>query len=89
MAKDLIHIAAFGAQNKREGLVKELLPGDPPAGDQLVDVRSEAEFAAGALAGARNIPLPGAASRLSQWTAADRSWSTAASASDRTRRRVS
>ncbi len=57
-AKDPIHIAAFIAQNKREGLIEELLPGDEPVGNQLVDVRSEAEFAGGALAGARNIPLP-------------------------------
>ncbi|MDM8008658.1 MAG: FAD-dependent oxidoreductase [Phycisphaerae bacterium] len=57
-AKDPVHIAAFGAQNKREGLVAEILPGEEPIGDQLVDVRSEQEFAAGALAGAINIPLP-------------------------------
>jgi len=57
-AKDPIHIAAFVAQNKREGLLAEILPGDEPIGDQLVDVRSEHEFAAGALPGAINIPLP-------------------------------
>ncbi|NLE61338.1 MAG: FAD-dependent oxidoreductase, partial [Planctomycetes bacterium] len=57
-AKDPIHIAAFGAQNKREGLVAEILPGEEPVGDQLVDVRSEHEYAEGALAGAINIPLP-------------------------------
>lgn len=57
-AKDPIHIAAFIAQNKREGLLREILPGQKPIGSQLIDVRSGAEFASGALAGARNIPLP-------------------------------
>lgn len=57
-AKDPIHIAAFGAQNNREGLVAEILPGEEPIGDQLVDVRSEHEYSEGALAGAINIPLP-------------------------------
>jgi NADPH-dependent 2,4-dienoyl-CoA reductase/sulfur reductase-like enzyme/rhodanese-related sulfurtransferase len=65
-AKDPIHIAAFGAQNKREGLVAEILPGQEPIGDQLIDVRSEGEFAAGSLAGAKNIPLPVLRQRLSE-----------------------
>lgn len=65
-AKDPVHIAAFIAQNKREKLLAELLPGDEPVGDQLIDVRSRAEFAAGALAGAKNIPLPELRRRLDE-----------------------
>lgn len=65
-AKDPIHIAAFVAQNKREGLLAEILPGEEPIGDQLVDVRSEQEFAAGALPGAINIPLPDLRQRMDE-----------------------
>ena len=56
-AKDPVHIAAFIAQNVRDGLVKQLLPGDQPIDGQHIDVRPEAEFAKGYLSGAKNVPL--------------------------------
>jgi NADPH-dependent 2,4-dienoyl-CoA reductase/sulfur reductase-like enzyme/rhodanese-related sulfurtransferase len=54
-AKDPVHYAAFVAQNQQN----ELTPGvdQPESATQLVDVRSEREFARGSLAGAVNIPL--------------------------------
>ncbi|MGV4923230.1 MBL fold metallo-hydrolase [Streptomyces sp. BHT-5-2] len=42
------------------------LPLDPEDGPQLVDVRNPAEYAAGALPGARNIPLAALADRLDE-----------------------
>jgi rhodanese-related sulfurtransferase len=56
-AKDLIHIAAFVAQNQADGLVRQILPGDPVPAGQLVDVRTEREVEKGTLPGAINIPL--------------------------------
>lgn len=65
-AKDPLHIAAFIAQNEEDGLVRhgglDGLSGDV----QLVDVRTEAEFAAGALEGAVNLPLNTLRSRLGE-----------------------
>ncbi|UCD30332.1 MAG: FAD-dependent oxidoreductase [Planctomycetota bacterium] len=65
-AKDPIHIAAFVAQNQSDGLIEQRLPGDVPDIGQLIDVRSEAEFAAGSLQGARNIPLSNIRDNLSK-----------------------
>jgi len=65
-AKDPVHIAAFGAMNERAGLVRSLQPGEPPVGEQLVDVRNEAEYATGALAGSKNIPLNQLRDRLGE-----------------------
>ncbi len=56
-AKDLVHLAAFVAQDQSDGLVRQVLPGDPVAPGQLVDVRTEAEVSRGTLPGAVNIPL--------------------------------
>ena len=56
-AKDPIHIAAFGAQNDLDGLLRQLLPGEPIPAGQLIDVRTPDEFASGTLPGAVNIPL--------------------------------
>jgi rhodanese-related sulfurtransferase len=65
-AKDPLHIAAFVAQNEEDGLVRncgmERVAGDV----QLVDVRTEAEFAAGALKGAVNVPLHTIRGRLAE-----------------------
>ncbi|MFF2810943.1 rhodanese-like domain-containing protein [Streptomyces sp. NPDC058000] len=44
----------------------ERLPLDPVAGAQLIDVRNPAEYAAGALPGARNIPLAALLDRLDE-----------------------
>ncbi|WP_274919186.1 MBL fold metallo-hydrolase [Streptomyces sp. WZ-12] len=41
-------------------------PHDPVDGGQLIDVRNPAEFAAGALPGARNIPLAALADRIDE-----------------------
>ncbi len=57
-AKDPLHIAAFVAINEADGLVRQVAPGEDVPPGQLVDVRSEAEYAGGTLDGARNIPLP-------------------------------
>lgn len=66
-AKDPVHIAAFIAQNEEDGLSRQAAAGQPvPAGAQLLDVRNEAEFASGALAGAVNIPLHTLRSRLNE-----------------------
>ncbi len=56
-AKDPLHIAAFVAMNQRDGLVRQIQPGEPSPAGQLVDVRDESEFLTGSLPGARNIPL--------------------------------
>ncbi len=65
-AKDPVHIAAFAAQNQEDGLVEQLLPGDPRITGQLVDVRTPAEHAAGTLLGAINIPLASLRARLEE-----------------------
>ena len=65
-AKDPVHIAAFGAQNQEDGLIEQLLPGDPRIAGQLVDVRTPAEHAAGTLPGAVNIPLACVRERLGE-----------------------
>lgn len=65
-AKDPLHIAAFIAQNEEDGLVRQCAsPAADPAA-QLVDVRSEEEFAAGALPGAVLMPLSSLRSRLAE-----------------------
>lgn len=56
-AKDPVHIAAFVAQNHLDGYVEQVLPGDSIEPGQLLDVRTEAEVAAGSLPGAVNIPV--------------------------------
>lgn len=56
-AKDLIHMAAFIAQDQSDGLVRQIQPGDPVPAGQLLDVRTEAEVQRGTLPGAINIPL--------------------------------
>ncbi len=56
-AKDLVHIAAFIAQDQLDGLYRQAVPGDPLPAGQLVDVRTAEEVDAGTLPGAVNIPL--------------------------------
>jgi NADPH-dependent 2,4-dienoyl-CoA reductase/sulfur reductase-like enzyme/rhodanese-related sulfurtransferase len=65
-AKDPLHIAAFIAQNEEDGLVRHGGLEGLSENVQLIDVRSEAEFAAGALVGAVNMPLHALRSRLSE-----------------------
>jgi rhodanese-related sulfurtransferase len=64
-AKDAVHMAAFVAQNQRRGLMEAVSPRDID-GEVLVDVRTPAEFEAGTLAGAVNIPLDQLRSRLGE-----------------------
>jgi rhodanese-related sulfurtransferase len=56
-AKDPLHIAAFVAQNEEDGLSRQRGIGPVPEGGQVLDVRTEQEYAAGALPDAINIPL--------------------------------
>ncbi len=55
-AKDPVHMAAMVAQNQRRA-VMPAIPAAEIDGRALIDVRTPAEYAAGALAGAINIPL--------------------------------
>lgn len=64
-AKDPLHMAAFVAQNQRRGITKAVSPG-PVGDDLLLDVRTPAEFAAGTLEGAINIPVDELRSRLGE-----------------------
>jgi NADPH-dependent 2,4-dienoyl-CoA reductase/sulfur reductase-like enzyme/rhodanese-related sulfurtransferase len=64
-AKDAVHVAAMVAQNQR----REVMPAVAPAelnGQRLVDVRTRAEYAAGSLPGAINIPLDELRQRLAE-----------------------
>ncbi|MBN4061084.1 FAD-dependent oxidoreductase [bacterium AH-315-I18] len=54
-AKDPVHLAAFAAQNDLREM--ESFIADPPAGDQVVDVRSDSEWQAGHLSNATHMPL--------------------------------
>lgn len=68
-AKDPVHIAAFVACNEADGLSRQR-GVDEALGDgeavQIVDVRTEREFAAGALPGAINMPLSTIRRRLDE-----------------------
>lgn len=55
-AKDPLHMAAFVALNQIHGITRGVSL-DSVNADQLVDVRSQAEFAGGTLKGAINIPV--------------------------------
>ncbi len=66
-AKDPIHVAGMAASNVLDGIVRvfqwdEL--ADLPEGALLLDVRTPAEYASGALAGAVNIPVDELRKRL-------------------------
>jgi NADPH-dependent 2,4-dienoyl-CoA reductase/sulfur reductase-like enzyme/rhodanese-related sulfurtransferase len=65
-AKDPLHIAAFGAANQADGLVRSVAPGTPWPAGQLLDVRTPPEVARGALPGAVNIPLHELRARLGE-----------------------
>jgi NADPH-dependent 2,4-dienoyl-CoA reductase/sulfur reductase-like enzyme/rhodanese-related sulfurtransferase len=65
-AKDPLHIAAFISQNEESGLVRQRGPGVLESDSQLIDVRSEQEFASGALPGAMLMPLHTLRSRLTE-----------------------
>ncbi|MBI4578974.1 MAG: FAD-dependent oxidoreductase [Planctomycetes bacterium] len=66
-AKDPVHIAAFVAQNEKDGLIRQRGVGEPPTDGQLIDVRSEQEVAAGARPGAVNVPLHTLRGRLDEF----------------------
>lgn len=55
-AKDAVHFAAFVAQNQQRHVTESISANDLD-GEQLVDVRSEAEFKSGALRDAIHIPV--------------------------------
>ncbi|MEI7547650.1 MAG: FAD-dependent oxidoreductase [Actinomycetota bacterium] len=60
-AKDPVNMLGFVSENLRDGLVETVqwseLAGARNAGAALIDVRTAKEFAAGAIPGARNIPV--------------------------------
>ncbi len=64
-AKDPVHLAAFVAQNQRRGLMDAVAPDDLD-GEQLLDVRTDVEFKAGALPGAQHIPVDELRDRLDE-----------------------
>lgn len=66
-SKDPVHIAAFIAQNQTDGLVHQILPGEPVTDSQVVDVRTPKEFAGGSLSSAVNIPLQQLRQRLDEF----------------------
>jgi rhodanese-related sulfurtransferase len=63
-AKDPVHLAAFAAQNDMRGM--ERFIADPPTGDQVVDVRTDAEWTAGHLPNATHMPLHEIRSRVKE-----------------------
>jgi rhodanese-related sulfurtransferase len=70
-AKDPVHIVAFVAVNEADGLLRQRGPDEPPGNGQAVDgqildVRTEAEFASGAVPGAINMPLSTVRRRLNE-----------------------
>lgn len=65
-AKDPLHLAAFVALNQMRGISNGVTLSQVN-GDQLIDVRSESEFAAGSLPGAKNIPLETLRDRASEF----------------------
>jgi NADPH-dependent 2,4-dienoyl-CoA reductase/sulfur reductase-like enzyme/rhodanese-related sulfurtransferase len=65
-AKDAVHYAAFVAQNQESGLTPAAASATDLKDAFLLDVRTSGEFAAGALAGATNIPLDSLRDRLNE-----------------------
>lgn len=67
-AKDPVNVAGMAARNAVDGLVRlaDYRRGLDPGGALLVDVRSPGEFAAGALPGARNLPVDELRGRLGE-----------------------
>ncbi|WP_433674477.1 FAD-dependent oxidoreductase [Microbacterium gorillae] len=69
-AKDPVNIAGYVAENVRTGTTRTVqwheLDAIRAAGAVLIDVRSPAEFAAGAIPGAVNLPLDELRDRLSE-----------------------
>ena len=63
-AKDPIHLAAFVASNHLDGMMPILSPAADLEGVQIVDVRTEAEFAEARLPGAIHIRLEELRDRL-------------------------
>ncbi len=69
-AKDPVNMLGFIAENLRDGLTRTVqwheLEGELAKGVQLVDVRSPAEFARGAIDGAVNIPVDELRTRIDE-----------------------
>lgn len=65
-AKDPVNILGMLAGNAAEGLTRPITPGEIPEGAFLLDVREPAEFAAGTIPGAVNIPLGDLRGRLAE-----------------------
>jgi len=74
-AKDAVNIAGYVAENVRTGTTPSLqwheLGAARDAGATLIDVRSPAEFAAGSIPGALNLPLDELRDRLAEVPAGD------------------
>lgn len=65
-AKDPVHIAAFVAQNQERGVMDATSSAAENEVEQLIDVRTPEEFAAGSLKGAINIPIEKLRGRLNE-----------------------
>ncbi len=65
-AKDPVNILGMLAGNAADGLTRPITPREIPEGAFLLDVREPAEFAAGTLPGAANIPLGQLRGRLGE-----------------------
>lgn len=65
-AKDPVHMAAFVACNQLDGLLDVVQPQEDLAGKQVVDVRTEKEFAADHLPGVVHIPVDQLRDRLAE-----------------------
>lgn len=64
-AKDPVHMVGFVAQNQRAGISRGIAAAQLN-GERLIDVRTPAEFSAGSLPGAINIPLDDLRGRLGE-----------------------
>jgi rhodanese-related sulfurtransferase len=65
-AKDAIHLAAFVATNQQDGISLAIHPRDLTDQHVLIDVRTEAEFKAGTLVGARHVAVDELRSRIGE-----------------------
>lgn len=65
-AKDRVHMAAFAACNDLDGVTRFAQVDDDLGGMQVVDVRTDAEYAAGHLPGATHMELESLRDRLGE-----------------------
>jgi rhodanese-related sulfurtransferase len=65
-AKDPVHMAAFAALNQMAGLTDTIDPDADLASQQVLDVRTDAEYASGHDPRARHVPLDALRDRLGE-----------------------